>query len=52
MGIDIFIALVGIAVGFVGHDAHDNYVATHPEQAQQCIVTDISTANSDCKLAK
>jgi hypothetical protein len=50
--ITVFFALVGVAVGFVGSTAHDNYIQNHPEQATKCITTDISTANSDCQLVK
>lgn len=50
--ITVSFAIAGVVAGFVGTSAHDNYVANHPEQATQCITTDISTANSDCKLAK
>lgn len=48
----LFAILVGSAMGFTGAKAHENYMDKHPEKAQECLSTDISTANSTCKLSK
>ncbi len=48
----LFALAVGGAMGFTGAKAHENYMAKHPEKAQECLSTDISTANSTCQLSK
>lgn len=53
MFLTVFVAMAGLFMGFAGGTSLEKHeAAQRQDQTQQCIVTDISTANSTCKLSK